>query len=299
MQSTDWDIFRYLIAVADGGSAVAAAERLGVNGSTVLRRISKFEEERGIRLFDRLSTGYAPTAECEVIIKTARSIQEQIFEIDRNITGRDLRLEGRLTVTTTDTFMEVILADIFSEFCAANPAITLDVAVTTSRLNLGAQDADIAIRASRNPPEHLVGQRVSALAFAIYGPASMAQLYNQAATPEQLKAHSWIGMGEAIASAPPKEWMDKNVPKHAVKMTADSFPALRRCIAAGAGISVLPICLGEKDDRLIRLSDTLGELETSVWVLAHPDVRTSAKIRALTQYVSKRMREASPIFEAV
>ena len=109
----------------------------------------------------------------------------------------------------------------------------------------------------------------------------------------------WIGLGDAIAGSPPKQWMDKHISPQAIKMTADSFTALRRSIAAGAGVSVLPVCLGEGEDRLVRLTAPIREMETSVWVLAHPDVRTSAKIRALTQHVSKRLREASPLFEMV
>ena len=105
MQNMDWDIFRLVVAVADGGSAVAAAERLGVNASTVLRRISRFENDNGVRLFERRQTGYTPTAECEAVIRTAREIEASVAGIGRELLGRDLRLEGRLAVTTTDSLL--------------------------------------------------------------------------------------------------------------------------------------------------------------------------------------------------
>ena len=297
MQNTDWDIFRYVIAVADSGSAVAAAEKLGVNGSTVLRRISRFEEERGVRLFDRLQSGYTPTLECEAIIRIARDIQENVFEIDRNITGRDLRLEGRLSVTTTDTFIDIALSNIFAEFCASHPGINLDITVTSNRLNLTSQDADIAIRASKSPPEHLIGQRVSGLSFSVYGLASGARNLEKVTNVEELKFHSWVGIGGAISGSPVKAWMETNIPQGSIKMTADSFTALRCCIAGGCGLAVLPSCLGDSDTRLRRMLPPIKEMETSLWVLTHPDVHKSAKIKALTGHVSKHLREQASLFE--
>ncbi len=290
MQNTDWDIFRFVIAVVDSGSAVAAAEALGVNGSTVLRRISKFENDRGIRLFDRLQTGYTPTPECEAIIKTAREIQESIAVIDLGIAGQDLRLEGQLTVTTTDTFLEAVLADIILEFNKENPHINVDVTVTNERLSLANRDADIAIRASKTPPEHLVGQRVSAVSFAVYGSVTSLGSLPAEPTIDELKELHWIGPGESIAGSPVKDWMDRNIPAKSVRVTADTFPGMRAC-AQNGGIAVLPCCIGDRDKNLRRLLPAIQEMETSLWVLTHPDIRKSAKISAFTKHVSKGLRE--------
>jgi len=292
MQNEDWDIFRYVIAVADSGSAIAAARKLGVNGSTVLRRISRFEEDNGIRLFDRLQTGYTPTLQCEALLKTAREIQDSIAIIDLGIAGQDVRFEGQLTVTTTDTFLESILADIFLEFSSNNPLIQLDITVTNERLSLTRRDADVAIRASKKPPEHLVGQRVSAVSFAVYGAVSLAAELPPAATLDDLKARLWIGPGESISGSPVAAWMDSNIPATSIKLTADTFPGVRACIQSGA-IGVLPCCIGDNNTKLHRLLPAFREMETALWVLVHPDVRRSAKISAFTKHVSKRLREKS------
>lgn len=292
MQNADWDIFRYVIAVADCGSAVAAAKRLGVNGSTVLRRISKYENERGIRLFDRLQTGYTPTLECEAIIKTAREIGDSIAQVELGIVGQDLRLEGQLSVTTTDTFLETVVAQIINDFSREHPQIEISITVTNERLNLAQRDADVAIRASMKPPEHLLGQRVSAVSFAVYGALSTVAKLPSNPKLKTLKELAWVGTGASNSSSPVTAWMEENIPRSSVKITADTFPAMRSCIEKG-GAGVLPCCIGDQSDGLQRLHPPLPELETSMWVLVHPDVRRSAKVAAFSKHVSKGLREKS------
>ena len=292
MQNTDWDIFRYVIAVADAGSAVAAAKRLGVNGSTVLRRISKFEDERGIRLFDRLQTGYTPTLECEGIIKTAREIQESIAIVDLGITGQDLRLEGQLSVTTTDTFMESVLSDIIVEFSIKNPLIDINVTVTNERLSLTRRDVDVAIRASNHPPEHLIGQRISAVSFAVYGATTTTNHLPSNPSIGELTALPWIGTGPSISGSPVANWMETHIPFSSIRATVDTFPGMRSCIQKG-GIGVLPCCIGDQSAGIKRILPAIKQIETSLWVLVHPEVRRSAKISAFSRYASMRLREKS------
>ena len=199
MQNIDWDIFRFVVAVADKGSAVSAAQSLGVNASTVLRKIGKFEEENGIRLFERRQTGYSPTVECAAVVEAARQIEQSVASISRDILGRDLRLEGRVTVTTTDSLLNSVLAPHISAFSRRNPRIQIEVSVTNTRLNLTRHDADVAIRATNRPPDALVGQRVADLAFAIYGTPEMV-----AGLPVKARSHdfgdlNWVGIGDALA----------------------------------------------------------------------------------------------------
>ncbi|MEX3008654.1 LysR family transcriptional regulator [Hoeflea sp. TYP-13] len=296
MQNVDWDIFRIVMAVADGGSAVAAAERLGVNASTVLRRISRFEEENGVRLFERRQTGYTPTVECEAVIEAARTIEHSVAGIGRDLLGRDLRLEGRLTVTTTDSLLNSVLAPLILEFSRLHPQIRIDVSVTNSRLNLTRQDADIAVRASKMPPETLVGQRVSGLAFAVYAKPAVAEDLPSGRRLKLRKA-SWIGIGEALAASPVGDWMDRNVPPERVVMTADTFVSMRDCAAAGAGLTVLPCCLGDRSADLVRVTPPIQEMESSLWVLTHSDIRSAARVKAFNEFMSRALRGMADLFE--
>src|SRR3712207_7391952 len=111
----DWEDLRYVLAVADASSLASAARGLGVNHTTVLRRVNAFEERLGLRLFDRLPTGYALTAGGEELLAAARRMAETVTELERKLSGQDLRLEGTLRVTTTDTLMASLLPPVRSE----------------------------------------------------------------------------------------------------------------------------------------------------------------------------------------
>lgn len=299
MQSQDWDIFRYLIAVADHGSAVAAARELGVDGTTVIRRITRFEKDRGIQLFERLPSGYSPTGECEAIIKIARDLQEGVSEINRRITGQDLSLEGVITVTTTDSFLEKILSQAIAEFCQQNPLIRIETAITTSRLNLSRQDAHVAVRASVKPPEDLVCQFVSEVAFAVFG---STELVNREEGPKDeawLKAQAWVGLGAPLSLSPPSVWMTKHIPAANIKCTADTFPATRGLSRSGAGLCILPCFLGDADPELTRVAEPFAEMTTSLWVLTHPDVRKAAKVREFSSFLRHRLRDFQPLLSGM
>lgn len=297
MQNIDWDIFRYVMAVADGGSAVAAAQRLGVNASTVLRKISKFESENGIRLFERRQTGYTPTVECAAVVEAARQIEQNVADISRDILGRDLRLEGRLSVTTTDTLLKTVLAPHIATFKALHPRIRIDISVTNMRLNLTSHDADVAIRASRNPPDALVGQKVAELAFAVYGlPAHAADLPERPPTSD-LNGAPWVGIGEALAGSPVGAWMKENVSPNSIAVSADTFVAIRDCVLAGAGLAVLPCCLGDQSAGLVRIGPPVAAMQSALWVLTHADVRSAARVKAFNDHMVRALRADAELLE--
>src|SRR4051794_37500716 len=108
----DWNDLRFLLAVADGGSLSAAARALDVNHTTVLRRIARFETELGLRLFERLPTGYALTKGGDALAAAARQVEETVTAVERRIEGEDLRLSGVVRVATTDTLSMFVLPPI-------------------------------------------------------------------------------------------------------------------------------------------------------------------------------------------
>ena len=297
MQSMDWDIFRYVIAVADNGSAVAAARELGVDGTTVIRHITRFENQRGIQLFERLPSGYSPTAECEAIIKVARDLQEGVSEINRRITGHDLRLEGVISVTTTDSFLEAVVADIISEFCTLNPLIQIETMVTTNRLSLSRQDAHVAIRAVREPEDHLVGQRIANVAFAVYGAPKLIEGLDGRIDRGALAAMPWVGTGESLSRSLARQWLSTHVPDEAIKVTSDTFVAMRALARGGVGLAVLPCCLGDTEPGLVRVTEPIDEIATPLWVLTHPDIRRAARIRAFSTFAAKQLRGQQAFLE--
>ena len=239
MAGLEWDDLRYVLAVATAGSLAGAARSLGVNHTTVLRRVGAFEKRLGLRLFERLPTGYVLTAGGEELIAAARQIDDTVTTLERKLAGQDLRLSGTVRVTTTDTLMGSILPEILAEFREAHPGIQVEVAVSNLMFNLTKRDADVAIRPAEDPPETLVGRRVAKVAFAIYGSAALSRA-TQGRRPAD---HRWVGPDDSLAGTSVARWMRAELPDSEIALRADSLLGLAAGRAGGpraGGVAVLP-----------------------------------------------------------
>ena len=262
MTGFDWDNLRYVLAVADAGSLAGAARSLGVNHTTVLRRLAAFEEQLGVRLFERLPTGYALTAGGEELIAAARSIDDTVTTLERKLTGQDLRLSGTVRVTTTDTLMGSILPNILAAFRTAHPGIGVEIAMSNSMANLSRRDADVAIRPAKNPPESLVGRQVAKIAFAVYGsPDYLAKRQNADAA-----AHQWVAPDDSLADTSVAAWMHAELRDSEIALRADSLLALRQAAEAGFGLAALPCYLGDASPGLVCVHPPIPAMETALWI---------------------------------
>lgn len=286
MHKLRWDDLQILLAVAEQGSASAAALALGVNHSTILRRVSAFEDEQGVKLFERRSSGYTPTPAGRDLFQAARRMAETVFDIEREILGQDRKLSGNIVLTTTDSIVLSLLGPYLASFQASHPEITVNLAMTNTRLDLARLDADIGVRPSRNPPDTLLGRRVGGLAFAVYG----RRASDRTAPFELAGDHNWLGGCNALLNAPPMQWMADTLTAARIVARADSFVALRTMAEAGIGLALLPCCLGDQSPTLERLTAPLAEVETSIWVLTHRDLRNTARVRALSDHLTSCFR---------
>src|SRR5262245_15171084 len=191
-----WDDFRYVKAIADTRSLAGAAELLGVNHSTVFRRLGQIEQHLGSRLFERGRGGYAPTACGEQMVELAERMGDDIVVFERRITGQDLRPSGELRITASDTILLHLLTDVLVGFRRSYPESVLDVLVSNQRLNLSKRDSDVALRATYNSPDTLAGRKVARIAWAVFGPQALAAKPFDPAIDG--KRHDWIAFIDPI-----------------------------------------------------------------------------------------------------
>ena len=159
-----WDDFRLVKAVADGRGLPGGAAQLGLNHSTVFRRLGQIEDALGTLLFERHRTGYVLTPAGEEMVELASRLDDDITAFTRKLAGREIAPAGELRVTSNDSLTIHLLTPLFARFCRQCPDIRLEVVLGNQALNLSKRDADVAIRATDNPPEILVGRRVARLA---------------------------------------------------------------------------------------------------------------------------------------
>ena len=280
MQHLNWDNLRYVLRVASCGSISKAARELEVNRSTVLRRINAFQEDLNCRIFERGDSGYVLTPEAEKMIAAAREVESTLFDMQRQIEGRELKLEGELRVTTTDSFMLAMLAPHLASFCKKHPHIVVDVLITNSLLDLNRRDADIAIRPIAEPGPSLVGHRLQDVRFDAFASPE----YLDSAGDMPLFEHHWIGLVDSISASPIGRWFESKVDPDKVCLRCDSFVALRTAAEAGIGVALLPRFLGESSANLVKLAELHPGLNTGLWLLIHPDLARSARVHAFVEH---------------
>src|SRR6202035_5170634 len=142
----DWDDVRYFLAVARGGSVRAAAERLGVNHSTVLRRIAQLEERLGVHMFEKLPSGYRLTAAGEEVLEFADQMEASSHLLETRVFGRDQSVRGLLRVTLAPPLATHLLMPDFADFARLHPDIEMEILSSGELANLTNREADVAIR---------------------------------------------------------------------------------------------------------------------------------------------------------
>lgn len=279
-----WDDFRYVKAIADARSLSAAATSLGVNHSTVFRRLGQIEQDLGSRLFERSRGGYALTPCGEEMVQLAERMGTDIVDFERRVSGQDLRPSGELRVTTSDLVLRHILMEPLVRFRRAFPEISLELQVSNRIFNLSRRDADVAVRALYGPPEGLVGDKVATIGWAVFGPSSMDRAsFNLA---RDAGTHDWVGILVNTSLGPVTKWLEEHIADHRVVFRANTLIGMAEAVAAGMGLGLLPCFIAGSFPGLRQLTAVLPELQGELWVLSHADLRNTARIRAFLDFIA-------------
>ncbi|MCA1952890.1 MAG: LysR family transcriptional regulator [Hyphomicrobiales bacterium] len=300
MQPLAWDDFRLVRAIADHRSLGGAADALGVNNSTVFRRLNALEKQLGVRVFERARTGYMLTSAGEEMVALAVRMAESIVEFERRVAGQDVRPSGELRVTTTDTIFSHLVAPMFCAFRRKYPEITLDFVIDNRALNLSRRDADVAIRAAIDPPQTLVGRRVATIAWHAYlstGLAHELKLPLDDAVALTRPPMRWVGLGDPLAMTAGARWMAANVHPDCIGVKVNMVSVLATAIESGLGIGVLPSFIGECIKGLIRIPALRPTSSTGLWVLTHPDLKKAARVRAFLEFFGTELARKRKIIE--
>lgn len=280
-----WDDFRLIKAVADAKGLPSAAAAMGVNHSTVFRRLKQIEEQLGTLLFERHRTGYALTPAGEEMVALANRLDEEITAVGRKLAGREPAPSGELRVTTPDSLLIHLLMPMLATFRARYPEVRLDIVLSNQPLNLSKRDADVAVRATDNPPENLVGRRVARIAWALYGRAADFPEPG-AVSPERLDQCNWVSLGDSLGALKTVKFVQENVPPEKVAYKINSVLGLAEAVEGGIGIGHLPCLIGDARPALVRLAPPNDDYAADLWLLTHPDLRHSPRVRAFLDFIA-------------
>jgi DNA-binding transcriptional LysR family regulator len=296
LRNLAWDDFRLVKAVADARGLTGAAERLGVNHSTMFRRLGQIEDALGVALFERHRTGYALTTAGEEMVALAERMDEDVTAFARKLAGRELSPAGELRVTTSDSLLVHLLAPLFARFRGRCPDVRLDVVLGNQALNLSKRDADVAIRASDSPPETLVGRRVARIAWALYGRAADFP-QARAADLGSLDRRPWVSPGDDLAALKVVRFVREHVPPERIVYKVNTVLGLAEAVEAGVGVGHLPCFVADVRPSLVRLSPPEPRFAADLWLLTHPDLRHAARVRVFLDFLAAEIAKRRKLIE--
>ncbi len=287
MHNWNWDDLRYFLAVAEEGTLSSAARRLMVNHSTVFRRISQFEDSLGVRLFDRLPAGYQLTQPGEELKEHAQRIRDELDALSLRVVGKDFQPSGAVRITAPDGLVYNYLSHYLKSFCKRYTAITVEINVSNEDMNLSRREADIAVRATPSPPVHLIGRKVCSLPWSLYATKNYLRSKGMPKGLDDLVHHEIIGPDGVLANLKAFQVLEKRL-SPSYRLRASNLVAIASLAKAGNGIALLPddqVSLG-----MVRLFELKPRVTSDIWLLTHPELRATERVRLLMNYIRESFR---------
>ena len=292
----DWDALQSFLAVARSGRLTEAARRLGIEHSTLSRRISSLELHLRTKLFDRRSRGYTLTAQGEKLLESARQIESLALNAAAEIADSSIRAAGTVRVGAPDGFGTMFLARRFGKLAAAHPDLSLQVVTMPRLFSLTKREADLAIALARPKGGRHHARKLTDYELGLYASVEYLAGCPPIRDRNDLKPCRFIGYVEDLIYAPELDYLPIVAPDLHPSLTYSSVIAQRVATAAGQGICVLPCFLAGDDPALVRVLKAEVSLIRSFWLVVHEDIRTLARVRVVMEYIAKEVAEARPLF---
>jgi DNA-binding transcriptional LysR family regulator len=292
MQPMSWDDLRVFLAVARGGSYKAAARALGVNPTTIARRLAALETALGQRLFERSPERLSPTPAGRALLARAERVEVEMQALSRELTGAETQLAGPLRVTATDGLAHYLLVPALGALLSEHPGLSLDLRIDSRLSDLSRHEADVALRLVRPREPSLVARPLGRLRFGLYASASYLERRGTPKSRAALAAHAWVGFSAGDAPLPQLAWLRRAVPgaRYVLRVTTTTAQAL--ACAEGLGLALLPTFTAEREPRLRPLLPRLACPSRELWLVYHADLRANPRVAAFTSWLGRRISGA-------
>lgn len=279
----DWNLVRTFHAVAETGGLSGAATRLGISHATVFRHLRALEADLATRLFDKAQGRYRLTEAGVEILEMAQTVAIAFEDIERRGTGGDVQLKGRIRLTAPASFSCHYLPGYLADFRKAYPDITVELLSTNEELNMSNRAAEIALRVTSSPPEHLVGRKLADIPWGVYGSSRYFEQYGTPTGTADLANHRLIGAVGTLARSSGFAWIDREH-RDRVVLRCDELMTMAAHARQGQGLALLPADVARDGFRRVARIDTMPD--NQVWLLTHPDLRKVERVRCMMRFLA-------------
>lgn len=292
----DWNDLRFLLAVARTGSTIAAARSLGVNQSTVQRRLSELERQLGARLVERQASGYRLTDLGQAVLAEAEAVEAASKAFAVAVAERGRGQAGVIRLTCPEPIaIRLSQAGFVARFQAAHPGLTVEFVLRDAYVDLAKGEADVALRSGDTDDDVLVGRKIADSLWAVYASRDYVARHGAAGSVAEMVLHPLIGFEEGMAKHRAVIWYQEVAPGAKFVVRSSSVLGLISAAKAGVGVAALPMALGDVEPELVRLFGPVEALTRAWRVLAHPDQRQTPRIEAFFRFIASEAEALRPI----
>lgn len=282
--TASWDDLRVLLAVHRHQSHARAARALGIDATTIGRKLRALEGSLGVPLLRRGPGGYSLTPAATALIPGIERMEEDASSIERIARGADHRVEGTVRLTAGDGILNYVIVPALPALRARHRDLAVHLLGDVRVLDISKREADVAVRLVRPDAPNLIAKRLPPLPMGIF--ASEAYLRSRSApvSSRNLANQDWLDYEEGAAAYPQVRWMRRLVPSSRVTLRASTTTTLVRACEAGLGLAVLNVAVGEAQ-RLVRVLPQADVPQRDAWIVHHRDDRTNPRVRVLVDWL--------------
>lgn len=287
MQVPDWNDYQTFLAVARAGQMARAAAAIGVDATTIGRRLRRLEARIGATLFEQTREGQVLTEAGEAMLADVEAMELAASHIVESTSGP----AGQLRVSLSEGFGSWIVAPALPVFTEAYPRLVVDLVASSGFLSPSKREADLAVTLSRPRAGPVIAGKLSDYALRMYAtPAYLAQRGMPEKPGDLAHGHNLVGYVPDLLYAPELRYLNEVEPDLAANVRSSSINAQHRLVAAGAGIAVLPCFIGDADDSIMPVLPDLRIIR-SLWLVTHKDTHNLARVRAFKEWLITLVRE--------
>lgn len=282
----DWNDLKAFLAVARGGSTLSAAKALGVNQTTVARRLESLEAAVGVRLFERGQSGSRLTEAGGDLLDEAEKVERAAKAFGNRAQAHQRGTAGTIKLTCSELLANTWITPALGHFRRQYPEVQVEMVITDEPLDIEAGEADLAIRSGRAlPPSDLVARKIAEYDFALYCSRDYAARAETPLSVEALKDHDLISCDTPQGLLPGVAWMLRQAGDKPPAHTSNSLTNLTHAVQAGLGVAPLGRLLADADPGLVRVSETIEEARAASWIVTRRELKDTPRIRAFIDFL--------------
>ncbi len=273
----DWDQFQLVLAIHRAGTIRGAAALLEINHATVSRRLAQLSGQYDAPIFDKVTGGYKATELGLELAAAAERIERLALEADRKGRAASANLSGSIRVSMGEPIAQLLLRDELLAFARTFPNIDLTIETSTNLVDLNRSEADVVIRSTANPPEHLVGRRLFPYALCEYSATDYLEQ-----TP--IADRQWLTYSLSLNGT---DWIkESSHPDAPIALKSDDLIWLLEAAKSGQGMVRTACYMADQDPDLRRLPGARIVAAQDLWVLTHPDLKAAPRITHLMKHLA-------------